>query len=72
MFKLLFLPVRLAIGFLKLAGVRGTIFLALGVGVGLLIAPQRGEELRAQLQARLDAARSGGAQPGDGTGGPTT
>lgn len=58
MFKLLFLPLRLAIGFLRFAGIRGTICLAIGVGIGLLIAPQRGEVLRAELQARLDELRA--------------
>lgn len=65
MFKLLFLPVRLLIGFLKLSGVKGALFLAIGVGVGLLIAPQRGEQLRAQLQARLAEARAGAADLAD-------
>ncbi|CAN5127469.1 hypothetical protein BH23ACT2_BH23ACT2_22590 [soil metagenome] len=61
MFKLLFLPIRLTIGFLKLSGIKGLFFLALGVGVGLLIAPQRGEQLRTELLTRLDAARNGGS-----------
>lgn len=59
MFKLLFLPIRLAIGFLRLSGFKGLVFLALGVGVGLLIAPQRGEQLRTELLARFEAARGG-------------
>ena len=65
MFKLLFLPIKLAIGFLKLAGVKGTIFLVIGVGIGLLVAPQRGAHLRAQLAARVEQQRTGGAVPGD-------
>lgn len=59
MFKLLFLPVRLVIGFLRISGIKGLLFMAIGVGVGLLIAPQRGAQLRAQLQARLAEARAG-------------
>ncbi len=65
MFKLLFLPVRLIIGFLKLSGVRGSLLLLLGVGIGLLIAPQRGAQLRAQLLARLAEAKGGGGVPAD-------
>ncbi|QXC62625.1 hypothetical protein KSP35_07480 [Aquihabitans sp. G128] len=61
MFKLLFLPFRLAIGFLKLSGVKGSLLLLLGVGIGLLIAPQKGERLRAQLLAKLADARAGAA-----------
>lgn len=58
MFKLFFLPFRMAIGFVKLAGIWGTLLFAVGVVVGLLIAPTSGARLRAKLQARLDAARS--------------
>ena len=57
MFKLLFLPFKLLIGFLKLSGVKGALLLAIGVGIGLLVAPQRGEVLRARLRARIDEAR---------------
>jgi hypothetical protein len=59
-FKLIFLPLRLAIGFLKVSGLKGLVLMGIGVGVGLLIAPQKGEQLRAQLQARLDEVRAGG------------
>ena len=65
MFKLLFLPFKLVIGFLKLSGVKGALLLAIGVGIGLLVAPQRGAQLRAQLKARLDEQRAGAAIPGD-------
>ena len=63
MFKLLFLPFRLLFGFLKFSGFKGLLMVGLGVGIGMLVAPQRGAELRAQLQARLAEARSGGAAP---------
>ncbi len=63
MFSLILLPFKLAIAFLKLSGFKGLVFLLLGVGVGLLIAPQRGAQLRAQLQARLEEARTAGGAP---------
>ncbi len=58
MFKLLFLPIRLAFGFLKMSGLKGLLLLGLGVVIGLLVAPKRGAQLRADLQARLADARS--------------
>ncbi len=66
MFKLLFLPFRLVIGFLKLFGLRGSVLLLVGVGIGLLVAPQRGEQLRATLQARLAELRAEGASSAPG------
>ena len=65
MFKLLLLPVRLLIGFLKVSGVKGSLLLALGVGIGLLVAPQRGAQLRARLMDRLAEARSGAEELAD-------
>lgn len=65
MFKLLFLPVRLAFLFLRLAGIRGVLLLAVGVAIGMLLAPKRGAQLRAELQAKL-------AQQGIGTAPVTT
>lgn len=59
MFTLLFLPFKLLKGFLKLSGVRGGLLLAVGIAIGLLIAPQRGAVLRARLKARIDEARGG-------------
>ena len=55
MFKLLFLPIKLIRFGVKLAGVRNSLPLLVGIGIGLLVAPQTGAELRARLQARLDA-----------------
>lgn len=65
MFKLLFLPIRLVFAFLKMSGVKGLLLLGLGVAVGLLVAPQRGAQLRAELQARLADARADLAGPVD-------
>jgi hypothetical protein len=58
MLKLLFMPLKLIRFGYALAGVKGVFWLALGVGIGLLIAPQTGAELRARLRAQL-AARAG-------------
>ena len=65
MFKIIFFPVRLLVGFLKLSGVKGGLLLAIGVGIGLLVAPQRGAVMRARLRARIADARSGGLSPAD-------
>lgn len=65
MFKLLFLPIRLVVCLLKLSGVKGVLLLVLGVAIGLLVAPKRGAQLRAELQARLAEARSGAGVPVD-------
>ncbi|MCU1498820.1 MAG: hypothetical protein JWM47_2773 [Acidimicrobiales bacterium] len=65
MFKLLFLPFKLAIGVCKLSGVKGTLLLLVGVGVGLLVAPQRGAQLRAQLLSRVNELRGGAGVPAD-------
>lgn len=54
MFPLIFLPVRLMRTFVRLSGVRGVLLLAIGVGIGLLIAPTSGARLRAKLMAKLE------------------
>ncbi|MGI8757588.1 MAG: YtxH domain-containing protein [Acidimicrobiales bacterium] len=59
MFKLLFLPVRIVFWLLKFSGVKGALLLAIGVGIGMLIAPEAGAELRAKLQQRLEDQRAG-------------
>ena len=59
MFTLLFLPFKLLITFLKISGVKGALLLAIGVGIGLLVAPERGEVMRARLQAKINEARTG-------------
>lgn len=65
MSKLLFLPFKLALGVLKLSGVKGSLLLLIGVGIGLLIAPQRGAKLRAELLERVGQARAGAGLPAD-------
>jgi len=59
MFTLLFFPFRAIRWFLKLSGVRGGLLLAIGVAVGVLIAPERGEIMRARLSARIEEIRQG-------------
>ena len=64
MFKLITFPVRAVRTFVRLSGVRGAILLAIGVGIGLLIAPTSGARLRAKLVARLDE-RTAAPEPTD-------
>jgi hypothetical protein len=69
--RLLFLPAKVGVGSTKLGvkagyrtgrlvGYRRIFLFALGVGVGLLIAPMTGREARAKLQALIDARRGAG------------
>ena len=51
-------PFKATRTFVKLAGVRGALLLAVGVAIGLLIAPTSGARLRAKLKARLQAPSS--------------
>jgi len=64
-FKLLLLPFKLVIGFLKLSGVKGGLLLAIGVAIGLLVAPQRGSVLRARLAQKLREANGTAGVPAD-------
>jgi hypothetical protein len=63
-FRLLFLPIRLALKVLRLSlrmtGFSNAVMLALGVVIGLLLAPTSGAESRQRLQARLDERRNTG------------
>ena len=65
MFKLLLLPFKMVIGLLKLSGVKGALLLAIGVGIGLLIAPQRGAVLRARLAQKLRDSNAASGVPAD-------
>ena len=62
MFTLLLLPLKAARLFVRLAGVRGALLLAVGVVIGLLIAPTSGARLRAKLKAKLEGASGGSAE----------
>lgn len=66
MTKMLLFPVKATRTFLKLAGVRGALLLAVGVAIGLLIAPTSGARLRAKLKARLQAPRPAPVTEGAG------
>jgi osmotically-inducible protein OsmY len=68
---MIFFPARVGVGTTKLGmkagyragrllGYRRVFVFALGVGVGLLIAPMTGRELRARLQTLLEQQRTGG------------
>ncbi|MBX3314878.1 MAG: YtxH domain-containing protein [Actinobacteria bacterium] len=59
MISFLLFPFKLLRGFLKLSGVRGGLLLAVGIGIGMLIAPERGAVLRARLKARIEEQRRG-------------
>jgi hypothetical protein len=70
--RLIFLPAKVGAGTAKLGvkagyrtgrlfGYRRLAIFAIGVGVGLLLAPMTGREARARLQALLDSRRPGGA-----------
>ena len=53
MIRILLLPVKVTRTFVRLAGIRGALLLAVGVAIGLLIAPTSGARLRAKLKDRL-------------------
>jgi hypothetical protein len=47
-------PVRMSARSVRLIGFRGWLFLAVGIGIGLLLAPEPGRELRVKLQKLLE------------------
>ena len=51
-----FLPFKLFFFLGRTLGWTRLLFLLVGIGIGLLIAPTAGEELRAKLKARAEAA----------------
>lgn len=59
MFSLILMPFRAIKWLVKLAGIRGFLLLLIGVGVGMLVAPERGTLMRARLRARIEEARGG-------------
>lgn len=66
--RLVILPVRLVLGSLavgykagRLVGFRRVLTFALGVGVGLLLAPVPGRQLRERVRAAIEGASSAGS-----------
>jgi hypothetical protein len=55
-------PVRATARSVRVVGFRGWVFLAAGIAIGLLLAPEPGRELRLKLQRLLD---QGGTTDGD-------
>ena len=58
MFKLIALPFKTLRGAVRIAGVRNSLLLLAGVGIGLLIAPSTGATTRARLRHRIESARA--------------
>ncbi|HJR26740.1 MAG TPA: BON domain-containing protein [Acidimicrobiales bacterium] len=57
LFRLAFLPPKLALRIVRIVGVRRLVVFGAGVGVGLLVAPTTGAETRARLQRAIEARR---------------
>lgn len=64
--RLLFSPVKIVLLIARVMGYNRFIVFLLGVGVGLLVAPTTGAELRARLKAQVEARMQGA--PGAPTG----
>ncbi len=60
--RLVFSPLRIALFFARIFGYSRFFMFLLGVGVGLLLAPTTGAELRAKLRERIEAASGAGAE----------
>jgi hypothetical protein len=60
--RLVFSPLRIVLFFARIFGYSRMFFFAVGVVVGLFLAPTTGAELRAKLRERIDAASGTGAE----------
>jgi hypothetical protein len=60
--RLFFSPLRIALFFARIVGYSRFGMFVIGIGVGLLLAPTTGAELRAKLRERLEAASAPGAE----------
>jgi hypothetical protein len=60
--RLLFSPVKIVLLVARIMGYNRFFVFALGVAVGLLVAPTTGAELRERLRAQIEA-RTGGVEP---------
>ena len=58
MLWLITLPLRIVRSVIRFVGLKNTLFTLVGVGIGLLVAPTPGRELRARLAAQLEARRT--------------
>lgn len=65
--RLVFSPVKVVLLIARVMGYNRFIVFLLGVGVGLLVAPTTGAEMRARLRAEIEA-RTQGAGPAAPTG----
>jgi hypothetical protein len=59
--RLVVLPVKVGYRTGRLLGLRRILLIAIGVAIGLLLAPTPGAELRARLRKEVEARRAGGA-----------
>lgn len=58
--RLLFSPVKIVLLIARVMGYNRFVVFLLGVGVGLLVAPTTGAEMRARLRAQVEARMQGG------------
>lgn len=58
--RLLFSPVKIVLLIARVMGYNRFIVFLLGIGVGLLVAPTTGAEMRARLKAQVEARMQGG------------
>ena len=57
--RLVLLPVRIVLGVVRRVGFLRVATLAVGAAVGMLLAPERGAELRERLRRELERRRAG-------------
>ena len=58
MFKLIALPFKALRGAVRIAGIRNSLLIASGVGIGLLVAPTTGAQTRSRLRHRIESVRA--------------
>lgn len=63
LFRLLFSPVKVVLLVARTMGYNRFVVFLLGVGVGLLVAPTTGAEMRARLRAQIEARMDGSSEP---------
>ena len=65
MLWLITLPLRVVRSVIRFVGFKNTLFTLIGVGIGLLVAPTPGRELRTRLAGQLEARRTSRAAVSD-------